>query len=164
MKITKKIILNKENSLNKKVNIPNIKRHSSGLIRRNKNYQLPESKSGKISPNRIVINNQKQIGTKILKTTRNSPKERNEIKLLANKTKKIPINQKNNNNNINNINQNLNNNQNQPSTTINQTNNTCFNMDYFKENMQKQKKNVESTYNFSNKKVDPFSSLLSFGK
>ena len=68
------------------------------------------------------------------------------------------------NNNINNINQNMNNNQNQPSTTINQTNNTGFNMDYFKENMQKQKKNVESTYNFSNKKVDPFSSLLSFGK
>ena len=105
----KKIILNKENSLNKKVNVPSIKRHGSGLIRRNKNYQLPESKSGKISPNRIVINNQKQIGTKILKTTRNSPKERNEIKLLPNKTKKIPINQKNNNNKNYNSVQNYNN-------------------------------------------------------
>ena len=40
--------------------------------------------------------------------------------------------------------------------------NPSFNMDYFNQNMNNNKKNTGSTYNFIKKKVEPFKSLIKF--
>ena len=73
-----------------------------------------------------------------------------------------------NNFNFNNSNMNMNmNNNNKP--VQNNTNNNinkqpAFNMDYFNKNMEAKKSKEGSTYNFKNKKADPFANLVSFKK
>ena len=85
------------------------------------------------------------------------------------------MNMGNNMNNFNFNNQNMNMNannsqqmQNNTSNNINNNNNNnkpiAFNMDYFNKNMEAKKSTAGSTYNFKNKKADPFANLVSFKK
>ena len=72
-----------------------------------------------------------------------------------------------NNFNFNNSNMGMNMNNNQPvQNNINNNINKqpAFNMDYFNKNMEAKKSKEGSTYNFKNKKADPFANLVSFKK
>jgi hypothetical protein len=72
-----------------------------------------------------------------------------------------------NNQNMN-MNMNNNNNQQMQANKNNNNNNNnkpiAFNMDYFNKNMEAKKSTAGSTYNFKNKKADPFANLVSFKK